>query len=754
MTPFERLTKFFATKEETPKRREATIENGVSGTNIFSGIISDDYNSELSGQSAVDTYEKMRKTDGTVSAILKSVKLPILEAEYRVQPASDDKRDLEIAAFVEKNLFENVEGGFQEFLRQSMTYFDFGFSVFEKVYEVKDNQVWLKKLAFRKQSSIQQWKQIKSDYPGITQEVLGTDDAEDKPHNIDIPMWKLVVFTNDKEGINYEGISLLRTAYKHWYLKDMLYSLDGIKQERGAGVLLIELPNGFSDKDKKRAEELGRNFKISESSYIIKPNKDWGISMLTQGISDQSSSLMTSVEHHDLMIAKSILAGFLNLGSGKSGGSYALGETLQEFFTMSLNASAKYICGTMNQQMVKQLVDFNYDNVKSYPTVEVTPIGNTDTASLSKVLETLIKIGVVKPTTSIRQWAYDMFNLPVAALEEFEEETEDESVDKEEDDVEETEIDDVEEDTEDTEDGKKKDDKMIEAHDCSTYRVELSQPFRDLNEFEQRVKFSEIDKFFTENEDLVEEILSQLTELQLEDILKKAEKIIENEDVGGISNFDIILGALLISQLKDIAKSAYERGKKDSANEIKKSLPNTPPKETKLINAKIDAIVEARHDTLVDAVKFTLIGLIAAGVGKEASLRAIEDVVKEVTDKQANQIVGRVVEDSTNAGRSTTFNYYRDELYALQRSEVLDSKTCPICMAMDGRIVKPSDPFAKLGQVHTYCRGIWVAIVKTDSKLPAIKGLPKYITDRFVTNEGVPRTNVYKPLPEKKNGKK
>lgn len=45
------------------------------------------------------------------------------------------------------------------------------------------------------------------------------------------------------------------------------------------------------------------------------------------------------------------------------------------------------------------------------------------------------------------------------------------------------------------------------------------------------------------------------------------------------------------------------------------------------------------------------------------------------------------------------------------------------------------------------CRGMWVAILKTDADLPPAKALPKYVTDRFETVGGVPSKNEYRPFP-------
>jgi len=39
-------------------------------------------------------------------------------------------------------------------------------------------------------------------------------------------------FTNGKEGENWEGVSLLRPAYKPWFMKSTLEKIDAIAHER------------------------------------------------------------------------------------------------------------------------------------------------------------------------------------------------------------------------------------------------------------------------------------------------------------------------------------------------------------------------------------------------------------------------------------------------------------------------------------------------------------------------------------------
>jgi hypothetical protein len=72
-----------------------------------------------------------------------------------------------------------------------------------------------------------------------------------------------------------------------------------------------------------------------------------------------------------------------------------------------------------------------------------------------------------------------------------------------------------------------------------------------------------------------------------------------------------------------------------------------------------------------------------------------------------------------------------DPVYALQRSELLDSRTCNYCLSLDGRTIERDDPFGRNTIFHSSCRGIWVSILRDEEEKPAIGGIPQSLRDRF-----------------------
>jgi hypothetical protein len=355
-------------------------EIGDSGVQIFNGIISgEEYNRNLTGRQALNIWDEMRRSDASVGVSLRAVKLPIKSSKFFTTPASDDVLDVEISDQVQWNLFERIK--WKKVLGEILTHLEFGFCVMEMVFEPelvdgKWRQV-LTKLAFRKPTTIEAW-QCQDGTPGITQR-LSNGKA------VSIPLEKLVVFTNEQEGDNYAGRSILRTAYKHWFYVDKFYQIDAVGAERQAlGVVDIAYQKGTDQKTIDSAKLAARNIRANEESSIAHP-KDLEITFMDMKASTLKD-LQPSISHHDRQITKNVLAQFLELGSSGGAGSRSTSEDHHELFNQSVQAVNDLIADTLGY-VVKTIVDLNY-NVDKYPTIGTSDI---DQANISALAETVSK---------------------------------------------------------------------------------------------------------------------------------------------------------------------------------------------------------------------------------------------------------------------------------------------------------------------------------------------------------------------------
>jgi len=400
----------------TPTTKNLGKSIGASGTKIFKGIITqEEYNSTLTGSRALRTYDIMRRSDSTVRSMLLVCKLPIMSAIWDVEPADpEDENDIYVANFVKSELFKkNIN--WTNFLREGLSCLDFGYSVAEKTYELTQfegkDRIGIKSLGYRKQTTIWSWE-MEDGQPGITQLLL------DKKANIPLP--KLIIFTNDKEGDNHEGISILRYAYKNWDMKDKLDLINAIALEKqGVGIPILEVPDDADQSDVDEAEESIRKMRANEEAYIKIP-KGWSASMMDMK-GNTTKEIIPTIHYHDRQIVRSVLAQFLELGSSDGSGSRSLSEDHSKLFIQSLEAVARQIQATVQEQLIKQLCDLNFSDLPNgYPKLNYSKIGDDNITLMSDALLKLAQAGMITADVETENYMRRMLNLPEVSEEQNE----------------------------------------------------------------------------------------------------------------------------------------------------------------------------------------------------------------------------------------------------------------------------------------------------------------------------------------------
>lgn len=386
--------------KETPAK-----ELGASGVFISGGMITgEEYNSALSGQLALRAYDQMRRNDATVNAALMAVKQPILNADFQLDPASDKKKDKNNAEFIDDCLMHIID--WEQFLGEALTFLEFGFVVFEQVYEprIANGQLRqvLTKLAFRKQTTIVAWE-TEDHQPGVTQ-------ALPEGKRISIPLNRLVIITHKQEGENYEGISILRTAYKHWKIKDQLYKIDAVGHENHAlGILDITKPKGATTADEAKMRQFAMNRRANAQSFILKP-EDWTVEFMDMK-SNTLRDIMPSVNHHDRQIMKNVLAQFLEMGASGAAGSRATSEDHSRLFELAVQAVTRRIVHVLQNTMVRNLIDLNFTNAE-YPTLRVAKISDDNIPVVSEAIGKFVTAGALHPQAGDENVIRNMLGWP------------------------------------------------------------------------------------------------------------------------------------------------------------------------------------------------------------------------------------------------------------------------------------------------------------------------------------------------------
>jgi hypothetical protein len=395
-------------------------ELGSAVPSPFTSWIRREYNKDLYGIKGLRIYDKMRKSDGTVRGTMRLAKTPVLAGQWTMKPASQSPQDKKIANFVWKNLTKWTSSSWPQTLTEALLMLDFGYYMFEKVFipgeqltndpDAKGKICW-QKLAPRHPMDVKEWffdyegGPLSVDLWAPPANISGLQGAVFQGYSqwINIPINKLLVFSFDKEAGNIEGISLLRSAYKHWYYKDNLYKIDAIQKERhGIGVPVVQLPVGYSPQDLALADALGRNLRTNDRAHVVLP-PNWTLAFAE--LKGQPVNCIESINHHDTQIEKQILGQFLTTDQKTD-------EQDQTLFLKATRFTADIVTDSFNSYAIPQLVDMNWANCEP-PTLVVKRIGEQeDWRTASFTIRNYVGAGVIVPDQPLEDAIRDEMGLP------------------------------------------------------------------------------------------------------------------------------------------------------------------------------------------------------------------------------------------------------------------------------------------------------------------------------------------------------
>ncbi|MGV8852824.1 MAG: phage portal protein family protein [Rhodoglobus sp.] len=382
-------------------------------------------NPDLQWPNSIDVFDRMRREDPQVKSVLRAVTLPIMRTSWVIDGSGCKP---EVVALVAGDLGLPVKGvpfvaplrtkgrfSWEEHLRLSLLELVYGHSFFEQVYDQSSGQAHIAKLAWRPPRTI-----------------AGVDVAKDggleaiKQHGysgssteVKIPVDRLVAYVNEREGANWLGESLLRSAYKMWLLKDRVLRIQALAAERnGLGIPVYtaaDLPEGMEAEERDawlKSEKasgltLTKNFRAGEAAGAsLPPNSKLEL----MGVSGKLPDTDKPIRYYDEQIARAVLAHFLNLGTET--GSWALGSTFANFFTDSLNAVAQHIADITQQHVIEDLVDLNWGSSEPAPRLVPSAIGE-DQPATAEAIKALVDCGALSVDPGLEAFLRAKYAMPV-----------------------------------------------------------------------------------------------------------------------------------------------------------------------------------------------------------------------------------------------------------------------------------------------------------------------------------------------------
>jgi len=419
-------------------------ELGTTGLRRVGGLVQDEFVNSLRGDKGRRVFREMSENDAIIGAILFAVDKIICRLEWDVRAHTDDVED-ERVAFIQECL-DDMSDSWDETLSEILSMCVFGWAYHEIVYKRRvgpdqkdpskrskfnDNKIGWRKWGGRAQETLLRWQFDPEDGSTIAMEQF---DPSGKGLCI-IPIEKALLFRIGAQKGSPEGKSMLRTAFRAWYFKRRIeeYEASGIERDL-SGLPVAYVPAEWLSTDATPAQkqvvslvtDIVQNIKRNEQEGVVFPlmydesgNKQFDLTLLSAGGRRQFDTDKV-IERYDQRIAMSVLADFMLLGH-QGTGSFALGSSKMDLWTMAIDGIAKSIAEVVNQYAIPRLLRLNNMDTENPPRLTYGEVNHVDLGEMSGYVSQLVGAGALVVDDDLEEHLRGIAGLPPADPESAEE---------------------------------------------------------------------------------------------------------------------------------------------------------------------------------------------------------------------------------------------------------------------------------------------------------------------------------------------
>lgn len=410
-------------------------EIGASGLRRFSGFIFEEFLTNLTGWKGNAIYKEMSQNDPTVSAVLFAIDMLCRRVPWRVEEASSTMADKDAAEFLE-TCMNDMSSTWIDTISEILSMLTYGYSYHEIVYKRRcgagpdpefrskyvDGRIGWRKIPIRSQDSLYRWQF--DDHGGIR----GVEQLA-PPHyyHTVIPIEKALLFRTTITKNNPEGRSVLRGAYRPWYMKKNIENIEAIGIERDlAGLPVALVPPELLSSGKTAAQaalfaeiqKIVTNIRRDEQEGIVFPSaRDekggliYELKLLSTGGQRQFDTDKI-IQRYDQRIAMSALADFILLGQDKVG-SFALAHNKTNLFMTAIGAFLDIIADVFNRYAVPRLFALNDFRISDYPQIRHGDLDAVNVVELGDYITKLAGAGMpLFPNVDLEKYLMKVAGLP------------------------------------------------------------------------------------------------------------------------------------------------------------------------------------------------------------------------------------------------------------------------------------------------------------------------------------------------------
>lgn len=692
-------------------------------------------------QKGFHTIDQML-TDDQLKAALLFKKHTVLATDYSIKSTEGHSlEECQFTRFVNDQLTDPAID-LDQVMLEMLSALEYGFSVTEKVYERITEGEWkgkigLKALKTRKPHDFT----FRTDRFGnlLPDGVRQVQDGVP----VDLPSWKFVIFTYQKQFGNLYGISDLEAAFRGWWARanSYRYLMRGLERFGVPPVIAMYNEDAYDLPQQNRLKSVIKNLQLATSALLPRKEKD-NLEFWTPELGERIvRAFDPAMKMFTGDMARAVLMpGLLGLTPDQAQGSFARAAKIFDVFILVSTYIRKMVERKIREEVMNELLLINFPEFASKPELkcpwfEFEPITDDLRIDILESWTKMVETNVVNRQESDEDHIRSLTKFPAMNVEDRVTGPETSEPNDPEDPIEpdkpkpkgdddEEEIDDEDEDEEDL---------AVKA----AARL-FEDPDRPMTEAEKRVDFTALVGGLDAIEMSATASMIEVLSTVRDRVVKDFNKVGDPEKF--LSEFQgIPLKASLQKTVRSFLDETFAFGRKTLREGVAEALknlsvefvdggPNFEPKEAaRFLRAKSFYVTGVIDQRLTAEVHAIMLNAIRVGeiprVTSEKITQAfgpytgdpriiadpdvagpfrVETIVRTNATEALNQ--GRLVE-ARRPGIAEVMN-------GMQYSAIIDSRTTPVCRNLDRKIFKMSD--GSLDTLappnHFNCRSVLVPV--------------------------------------------
>ncbi|NRA42495.1 MAG: hypothetical protein HRU21_09360 [Pseudomonadales bacterium] len=436
-------------------------DQGQTALNVLYGTLVDTRDPNQSTQSLsnkINTYRKMQ-ADPTVGGALQGYENILSLVSWDTVPADpekigakpegwDEKKSKEVRDFV-ASCFDDMNSSIEDNISSALDMLAIGFQVTVPQFKIRggstedprtnskynDGRIGWKYWKSIHQESIDRW--LLKDGDGY-EDLTGLRQIKVNGGYETIPRNRMLLFRTTTKGGNMEGESILYSAVSTWEQLQKTLATEAVSLSRNLeGIPVLKIASRYLSENATADEKKLRDFlirqvksiKYNDQTALVLPSDVDAeskvpiidISLMTAGPNVRVDQCRQVASAQEQLIAESILANFMKLGSG--GGSYAMSSSMQDMFVLAMKKYLDNIASVINNEAIPALLKLNGMDPMYAPCLVHEGL---ETESVGVFVDALVKSvqsGVIVPTKELQRTVLTKLRAPVAGADEAWKET-------------------------------------------------------------------------------------------------------------------------------------------------------------------------------------------------------------------------------------------------------------------------------------------------------------------------------------------